>query len=99
MLTNHQQIIFQAQKNGYAIGCFNTSDLEITKAIISAAEKQNSPVIIATTPKAIEYAGLETLAGLVKQIAKSSKVPVALHLDHGKNIEIIQTNPRKRKEI
>ena len=90
MLTNHQQIIFQAQKNGYAIGCFNTSDLEITKAIISAAEKQNSPVIIATTPKAIEYAGLETLAGLVKQIAKSSKVPVALHLDHGKNIEIIQ---------
>ncbi|MEK7142755.1 MAG: class II fructose-bisphosphate aldolase, partial [Patescibacteria group bacterium] len=74
----------------YAIGCFNTSDLEITKAIISAAQKQNSPVMIATTPKAIEYAGLEALAGLIKQMAKSSKVPIVLHLDHGKSIEIIQ---------
>ena len=90
MLANPQQIISQAQKNGYAIGCFNTSDLEITKAIIYAAEKQNSPVMIATSPKAIEYAGLEVLAEMIKQIARISKVPVSLHLDHGKSIEIVQ---------
>lgn len=90
MLTNPQSIISQAQKNGYAIGCFNTSDLEITKAIILAAEEQNAPVMIATTPKAIEYAGLEVLAAMIKQIAKLSKVPIALHLDHGNSLKIIQ---------
>ena len=47
-------MIFDAQRNGYAIGCFNTSDLEITKAIIKAAEAQKSPVIVATSEKTIQ---------------------------------------------
>lgn len=90
MLVNPQQIIVNAQKGKYAIGCFNTSDLEMTKAIIRAAEVSNSPVIIATSEKAIEYAGLEPLSALIVQEAKSTKVPVALHLDHGHSIAIIE---------
>jgi len=90
MLVNPQQIIVNAQKGKYAIGCFNTSDLEMTKAIIKAAEVLNSPVIIATSEKAIEYAGLEPLSALIIQEAKSTKVPIALHLDHGHSIAVIQ---------
>lgn len=82
-------MIMDAQKGGYAIGSFNTSDLEITKAIIKAAEKLNSPVMIETSEKAIAYAGLEELADIVKDQAKKTNIPVALHLDHGSNLETV----------
>ncbi len=90
MLVTSKQMVLAARQNGYAVGCFNTSDLEITKAIIAAATAQNSPVIIATSEKAIEYAGLETLAALIKEEALQAKIPVALHLDHGQSITTVE---------
>lgn len=89
MLVNPIEIILAAQKGHYAIGSFNTSDLEITKAIISAAEKQNAPVMIETSEKAIAYAGLEEMSSFIISAAKKAKVPVALHLDHGSNLETV----------
>lgn len=90
MLTSSKQMIFDAQKGGYAIGCFNTSDLEITKAIIAAAAVQKSPVIVATSERAIAYGGLESLAALIKEEAEKTEIPVALHLDHGKSLKIVE---------
>lgn len=82
-------MILDAQKGGYAIGSFNTSDLEITRAIISAAERKKSPVIVETSEKAISYAGLEEISAIVQERAKKAKIPVALHLDHGQSLEIV----------
>jgi len=90
MLTTSKEMIFEARAKKYAIGCFNTSDLEITKAIIAAAEAQHSPVIISTSPKAIEYAGAEVLAEIVKKEAFNARVPVALHLDHGLTLALVE---------
>lgn len=89
MLVPSKKIILNAQRGGYAIGAFNTSDLEMTKAIITAAVKLKSPVIIQTSEKAIAYAGLEVLATLVREMAQKVSIPVALHLDHGSNLEIV----------
>lgn len=90
MLVTSKQMVYEARANKYAIGCFNTSDLEITKAIIGAAEVQKSPVIICTSPKAIDYAGLEVLADIIKDEAQKAKVPVALHLDHGLTLALAE---------
>ncbi|KKR28389.1 MAG: Fructose-1,6-bisphosphate aldolase, class II, partial [Candidatus Woesebacteria bacterium GW2011_GWA1_39_8] len=90
MLTNSKQMIIDAQAGKYAIGSFNTSDMEITKAIIAAAEALKSPVIISTSEKAIEYAGLETIAAIISKEAQKATVPVALHLDHGKTITMVE---------
>lgn len=90
MLVSSKEMVFRARAQKYAVGCFNTSDLEITKAIIAAAEAQKSPVIVATSPKAIEYAGLETLASVVKAAAENTKIPVALHLDHGLTLAMVE---------
>lgn len=90
MLVSSKQIILDAQKGGYAVGCFNTSDLEVTKAIIAAAEAQRAPIIIATSEKAINYAGLDLIAIIVKIEAEKASVPVALHLDHGQSIDMIK---------
>jgi fructose-bisphosphate aldolase class II len=80
----------EAQKGKYAVGSFNTSDLEITRAIILAAAKLKSPVIIETSEKAIAYAGIENLADIIKNEAKKAIIPVALHLDHGRSLDIIR---------
>jgi len=90
MLVTSKQLLLDAQHGHYAVGAFNTSDLEITKAIITAATRLNSPVIVETSEKAIAYAGIENLANIVQNEAKKARVSVALHLDHGKSLEIIR---------
>lgn len=74
----------------YAVPAFNTNDLETTQGIVRAAEKQKAPVIIQTSMGALEYAGPEELTAIIKTEARKSKVPIALHLDHGKDFKIIK---------
>ena len=88
MLVNLNKILPKARKGKYAIGAFNTSNLEITQAILQAAENLNAPVIIATSEKAIRYAGIENISQMIILMAKRSKVPVVLHLDHGRSYDI-----------
>lgn len=90
MLLDSKKILEKAQAEKYAVGHFNTSDLEITKGIINAAVRLNSPVIIGASEKAISYAGLEELVSIVKNAAETAKIPVILHLDHAKSFESCQ---------
>ncbi|UCD18811.1 MAG: class II fructose-1,6-bisphosphate aldolase [candidate division WOR-3 bacterium] len=88
MLVNLNDILSKARKGRYAVGAFNTSNLEITQAILRAAEDLRSPVIAATSEKAIRYAGIENISQMVIGMAKRTKIPVVLHLDHGKSYEL-----------
>jgi len=92
MIVPIKQIINKAKQEKYAVGAFNTSNLEITLAIIRAAVKQKSPVIIQTSESAIKYSNIQTLFGLMTNLANTlgKKVPIAIHLDHGKNLSIIK---------
>ncbi len=80
-------LLQKAQKGGYAVGAFNTNNLEITKAIISAAVEMDSPVFLQLSSGALKYGGFE-LAGLAIAFAKKVPVPVAVHLDHGPSFEL-----------
>jgi fructose-bisphosphate aldolase class II len=90
MLVNLNSILGKTRQGRYGVGAFNTSNLEITQAIIQAAELLNAPVIVATSEKAIQYAGIRNLSQFVIIMAKKAKIPVALHLDHGKSFEIVK---------
>lgn len=78
-----------AKKQGYAVGAFNCNNMEIVQAIVQAAEKERSPVIIQASQGAIKYAGLEYISALGHLAAENAQVPVALHLDHGTSFEQI----------
>ncbi|OGD62384.1 hypothetical protein A2215_03020 [Candidatus Berkelbacteria bacterium RIFOXYA2_FULL_43_10] len=80
----------KAKSGGYAIGAFNTSNLEITQAICKAARELKAPVIIQTTPSAIEYAGLGQIFDIVKNEIENQKVSGAIHLDHGKDFGLVK---------
>jgi fructose-bisphosphate aldolase class II len=88
MLVTLNDILPKARKKGYAVGAFNTSNLEITQAIITAAQTLNAPVILATSEKAIKYAGIENISEMIIGMSKRATIPVVLHLDHGSSYEL-----------
>lgn len=89
MLVTSKELLLDAQKNGYAVGAFNTNNLEITHAIIRAAEAKKAPVLVQISAGALKYAGPDFLPLIVKQAAEKAKVPVAIHLDHGPDFQTV----------
>jgi fructose-bisphosphate aldolase class II len=85
---NSREILVPAREKGYAVGAFNTSNLEISQAIFEAAAEMEAPVIVATSESAIEYAGFDNLFNMVRHMAEFFGVKAALHLDHGKDLDI-----------
>ena len=80
--------ILQAARQGkYGVGAFNTNNMEITQAILEAAEETRSPVILALSEGAIKYGG-RPLIDMVIHEAGVASVPVAVHLDHGSSFEM-----------
>jgi ketose-bisphosphate aldolase len=90
MLVHIGKLINKKMLGKYAVPAFNTQDLETTQGIVRAAEAQRAPVIIDTSVGALEYAGVEELAGIIKSLARNASVPVALHQDHCKDFKLIK---------
>jgi len=89
MLVTNKEILSAAVVEGYAVGAFNINNLETLLAIVEASAEDRSPVIIAVSPSAIKYAGLEYLANMVKTAEILAPAPMALHLDHGLDVETV----------
>lgn len=89
MLVPSLPLLKKARAGKYAVPAFNINNLEILKAVIDAAIELKSPIIVQTSEGAIEYAGMNYLIAMVKEAAKA-KIPVVLHLDHGKNLKLIK---------
>jgi len=87
MYTTSKDMIYAARKGGYAVPAFNAENLEMVQAIVAAAEKMNSPVMIQTTPSTVKYMTLRQAVAMVKAEADVAKVPVCLHLDHCESYE------------
>lgn len=90
MITSVKEILTKAMKEGYAVGAFNTTNMETTRAIIEAANELHSPVIIQITEKTMEYAGGRQIFSIVKNMAElyAPEIPIGIHLDHGKSFDI-----------
>jgi fructose-bisphosphate aldolase class II len=89
LLTN-RELMEKAFKGGYAVGAFNINNMEFVQAIASAAQEENSPVIIAVSEGAIKYAGFDFVVSMTETMAGQVSVPMSLHLDHGKDISVIK---------
>lgn len=91
MITSVKEILNKAKEGGYAVGAFNTTNMETTRAIIEAAKEMRSPVIIQMTEKTLDYAGGRAIFNLVKNIAEfyAPEIPIGIHLDHGKSLDVI----------
>lgn len=91
MLTTTLELYKKAKEGGYAVGAFNTSNVEVIKAILAAASGLNAPVVIETSEKEMNFLGAKIAADVVRDLASEIDIPVGLHLDHGQGLEGVQT--------
>ncbi len=85
-----KKLLLDARRRGYALGAFNTGNLEMTQAIINAAIAKRSPLIINVSESAIEYATLGAITAIIRTLGnypEAKKIPMAIQVDHGKKIE------------
>lgn len=78
----------KALEADYAIGAFNTNNMEIIQGIVDAAQEENSSLILQVSAGARKYAKAPYLMKLVEAAILDTGVDVALHLDHGEDFEI-----------
>ena len=90
MLVNLTDILKIAEKNQFAVGAFNTPNLEGVETVIDAAEKLHVPVIIAHAELHEEISPLHVIGPVMVQAAKAAKVPVCVHLDHCETLSYMQ---------
>ncbi|MDP3799860.1 MAG: class II fructose-bisphosphate aldolase [bacterium] len=84
---NLKDFFNQANKEHWAIGHFNVSNLELLKAVVEAAKEGGSPVMIGTSEGEREWLGLKSAVGLVKAY-KEDWPNIFLNADHTKSAEV-----------
>ena len=84
----------KAQREGYAVPAFNAENLEMAQAIIQAASREGSPVILQTTLPTARYWGMEEAVAVTASLAQEAPVPVALHLDHSNSFDEVMRAAR-----
>ncbi len=92
MLVSLKEILKIAEEKKIAIGSFNTPNVTSIKAVISAAEELNQPVIImhAQVHEEMGLCVMDEIAPIMLMFAKSARVPVCVHLDHGTDLEYVK---------
>lgn len=73
---------------GYAVGAFTVNNMEMIQAVVDAAREMRSPVILQISANGLRYAGAGYLKRIAEVAAEESDIPVAIHLDHGEDIEM-----------
>ena len=92
MLVSMKDILQHAHQHNYAVMAVNSINMEMARAVISAAEEEHSPIIVQMGPGQIgKQAHLTEIVPLVKELAERASIPVALNLDHGGKLEDMVT--------
>jgi len=90
-LISLRQMLDHAAEYNYGVPAFNVNNLEQMRAIMEAADKTNSPVIVQASAGARKYAGAPFLRHLIlAAIEEFPHIPVCMHQDHGTSPAICQ---------
>lgn len=91
---NLTKLLEDATKNRYAVGSFSARYTKLIKPIIQAAVNTNSPAIVQLSEKEVirHKVGVKEFADEFYRVVKEldPKVPLALHLDHTKTLDVIR---------
>ena len=83
------KMLKDAMKNNYIVPAFNFANFEILRGLIDACVETKSPIILQASENALNYFGDELMFGIVQGVRKS-KLPISMHLDHGKNLDVVK---------
>ena len=90
-LVSLRQLLDHAGEHSYGLPAFNVNNLEQMRAIMMAADKTDSPVIVQASAGARKYAGAPFLRHLIlSAIEEWPHIPVVMHQDHGTSPAVCQ---------
>ncbi len=84
-----RDLLKKAKEKGVALGAFNVGNIETFKAVVQAADKLRSPVLVEASPGEASYIGFKQLVCLARAYEDQIQLPIILNFDHGDSVENI----------
>jgi len=89
-LITMKEILDKARTEKYAVGAFEYWSLDSAQAVVEAAEEIGCPAILQAGFMECDFAGgVKNLFKLGKMVAEDASVPVAIHLDHAEDYDLV----------
>jgi fructose-bisphosphate aldolase class II len=82
-----RNVLEQAQKRAVAVGHFNIADFIMLKAVFSAAQELQVPVIVGASEGERKFLGTRAVAALVRQLRDEFSFPIFLNADHTHSLQ------------
>lgn len=89
-LLDMNSLVKIAKKNDVMLPAYNTTNLEMTLAIMDAFETNGMPGIVQIAPTNVKLTGYEYISTITHMASENYITPMALHLDHGKTLEDVR---------
>ena len=86
-MTGLKEILASAQREKWATGHFNFSELDQARAIVEVSKELESPAILGTSEGERKHVGLSEAVALRDAFRKDFAIPVFLNADHTKSVE------------
>ena len=84
-----KEIIDRAFAEGYGVAAINVVNDLTLEAVLAAAEELHAPLIVQTSVKTVKMTGADVLFAMWTEMTRRLRVPVALHLDHCPERDVI----------
>lgn len=84
-----KEIVQRAFKERYGVAAINVVNDLTLEAVLAAAEELKAPLIVQTSVKTVKSIGADVLYAMWCAMTRSISVPVALHLDHCPERDVI----------
>lgn len=90
-----KDIVDRAFEQRYGVAAINIVNDLTLEAVLAAAVEAKAPVIIQTSVKTVKSIGLDLLFAMWTELTRDIPVPVALHLDHCPERDVISACLKK----
>ena len=82
-----RELMERARAEKFAVGAFNLDNQETLIAVVRAAQKMNSPVLVEVSKGEVDAIGLENVRDMVDNYKQQYGVEVYVNLDHSPSVE------------
>ncbi|HHT72241.1 MAG TPA: class II fructose-bisphosphate aldolase [Firmicutes bacterium] len=83
-------LLHRAKRGGYAVPAINVFNMESIQAVVETANEEQAPIIIMAEQRDLLHAGVEFMVKMAEAALAVAEVPVAFHLDHGRDMELLK---------
>src|SRR5664279_4594469 len=90
MLVPLAPLLADARSGGYAVGTYTVFNMETARGVFEAIELEGVPAGLAVTRRMTSAMDFEGLAAYIVARAEKAPTPIALHLDHATDLELVR---------